>query len=129
KTAGATSVNAGSQMGVTVTLGNQGSGQATGLAVTDGLPAGTGVSWTIDAPNTDPGWSVSGSPPNQSLAYSIKTLAGHASTSVHVVSATSNGSCGGYNNTASFTADNTGPASAAASATVNGCTGGGPVSQ
>jgi uncharacterized repeat protein (TIGR01451 family) len=129
KTADAATINAGSQLGFTVTLSNQGSGQATGLSVTDALPAGTGVSWTIDAANTDPGWSVSGSPPNQSLAYSLTTLAGNASTHVHVISATGNGSCGVYNNTASFIADNSGPGSASASVTVTGCGGGGPVSQ
>ena len=32
-------------------------------------PAATGVDWSIDAGNTDPGWSISGSPPNEHLVY------------------------------------------------------------
>src|SRR5204863_4626195 len=91
---------------------------ATGLSVTDNLPAGTDVNWTIDNGNTDPGWSVSGSPPNQSLVYSLTTLPGNSSTTVHVVSSTTNNSCGSYNNTASFTTDNYGSGTASDSETV-----------
>jgi uncharacterized repeat protein (TIGR01451 family) len=58
KTADAASVSAGSQIGFTVTLTNSTSGTATGLSVSDNLPAGTDVNWTIDAGNTSPGWSV-----------------------------------------------------------------------
>src|SRR5262249_51406393 len=82
------------------------------------LPAGTDVNWTIDNGNTDPGWSVSGSPPNQSLVYSPTTLSGNTSTTAHVVSSTTNESCGAYNNTASFSTDNDGSGEASASETV-----------
>src|SRR4029077_1991616 len=91
---------------------------ATGLSVTDSLPAGTDVNWSIDAGNTDPGWSVSGSPPNQSLVYSPTSLAGNTSTKAHVVSSTTTNSCGTYSNTASFTAGNDGSDSASDSETV-----------
>src|SRR5207249_2743309 len=67
KTADDASVSAGSQIGFTATLTNSSVTTATGLSVTDDLPAGTGVDWSLDAGNSDPGWSVSGSPPNQSL--------------------------------------------------------------
>ncbi len=112
-------MNAGSQIGFTVTLSDSTAGTATGLSVTDNLPAGTGVNWTIDAGNTDPGWSVSGSPPNQSLVYTPTTLAGNTSTTAHVVSSTTRASCGTYNNTASFTTGNDGSGSDSASTTVN----------
>src|SRR4029077_19354271 len=85
---------------------------------TDNLPAGTGVIWTIDACNTDPGWSVSGTPPNQSLVYSLTTLAGSTSSKAHVVSNTTSASCGTYNNTASCTTDNDGSDEAMASEVV-----------
>src|SRR4029077_3495099 len=79
QTADAAYVSAGAGIGFTVVLSNSGAGMATGLSVTDNLPAGNGVNWTIDAGNTDPEWSVSGNPPNQSLVYSPTTLAGNTS--------------------------------------------------
>src|SRR5204862_7316158 len=74
ETPDAATVDAGSGIGFTVVLSNSGAGMATGLSVTDNLPAGNGVNWTIDAGNSDPGWSVSGTPPNQNLDYSPTTL-------------------------------------------------------
>ena len=70
KTADAPVVASGSQIGFTVRLTNNSSFTATGLTFTDNLPAAPGVNWSIDAANTDAGWSVSGSPPSQSLVYS-----------------------------------------------------------
>jgi hypothetical protein len=104
-----------------VTLTNAGATAATGLSVTDNLPSGTGVDWSIDAANSDAGWSVAGSPPNESLVYSPTTLDGNASTHVHVVSGTTNGSCGTYNNTASFTTGNDGSGQASDSVMVANC--------
>jgi uncharacterized repeat protein (TIGR01451 family) len=112
------SVNAGEQIGFTVTLSNDGDGLATGLAFTDNLPDGDGVSWTIDAANSDAGWSISGSAPNQSLVYAPTTLAAHSSTSVHIVSSTTADSCGEYDNTASVTTGNDGSDEASASTEV-----------
>ncbi len=115
KTADAGSVSAGSQIGFIITLTNSSETMATGLSVTDNLPAGTGVNWTVDAGNTDPGWSVSGSAPIQSLVYTPTTLAGNSSTTAHVVSSTTTESCGTYNNTASFATDNDNSGAASAS--------------
>src|SRR6266568_2958380 len=95
------SVPDGSQIGYTVTLANTSNVDATGLEVTDLLPDGTGVDWTIDEGNSDAGWSVSGSPPDESLVYASTTLAANSSTEVHVVSNTTSASCGDYDNTAS----------------------------
>src|SRR5437762_11269602 len=75
KTADAPSVSYGSQVGFTVTLSNVGAATATGLSVSDGLPSGGGVNWAIDAGGSSSGWSVSGSPPSQTLVYTPTTLA------------------------------------------------------
>jgi uncharacterized repeat protein (TIGR01451 family) len=104
------SVNAGEQIGFTVKLTNSGAGAVTGLAFTDNLPAGNGVSWSIES--GDAGWSISGSAPNQQLVYAPTSLAGGASTSVHIVSATTAESCKVYDNTASVTTGNDGHDSA-----------------
>jgi uncharacterized repeat protein (TIGR01451 family) len=118
KTADAAVVSAGSQIGFTITLTNSTSGAATGLQVSDNLPSGIGVSWTIDPGNTSAGWSVSGTPSNQILVYSPTTLAGNSSTTAHVVSNTTSDSCRTYNNTASFRTHNDGSGFASASTTV-----------
>src|SRR5947208_3388078 len=115
QTADAGSVSAGSGIGFTVVLSNSGAGIATGLSVTDNLPAGNGVNWTIDAANTDPGWAVSGTPPNQNLDYSPTTLGGNTSIRAHVVGDTTSASCGSYYNMAGFTTGNDGSGSASAS--------------
>ena len=116
KTADAPSVNAGEQIGFTVTLSNTGAGTATGLVFTDPLPAGPGISWSIDPASA--GWSITGAVGSQMLVYSPTTLAGGASTSVHVVSNTTAASCGVYNNTATVTTGNDGQDSASASTEV-----------
>ena len=122
KTADATSVPYGNQIGFTVALNNTSSNTATGLTFADNLPAAPGVGWSIDAVNTDPGWSITGAPPNQSLVYSMSTLAGNTMTHAHVVSNTTVETCGStLNNTASFTISNGCPGASAgmASALVN----------
>jgi uncharacterized repeat protein (TIGR01451 family) len=97
------SVAAGDNIGFTVTLSNTGNNTALGIAFSDDLPSGTGVSWSLDAANSDPGWSVTGSAPDQHLVFSPTSLAGKSSTSAHVVSGTTASSCGSYDNTASVT--------------------------
>src|SRR6266550_4208967 len=121
KTADATQVDAGNPAGFTVGLHNVTGFDAHGLAVTDNLPAATGVDWSIDAGNTDPGWSISGSPPNEHLVYTPTTLAANTSTHVHVTTSTTSGTCGTtLNNTASFTSTDGGSGSAPASVAVVG---------
>ena len=66
KTADEENANTGDQIGFVVALTNAGSPQATGVSVTDDLPAGTDVDWQL-AGDSDPGWAVVGSPPDQSL--------------------------------------------------------------
>jgi uncharacterized repeat protein (TIGR01451 family) len=111
KTADADTVAAGEQIGFTVTITNDGAGTATGIAFTDNLPGGPGIDWSIDPASE--GWSITGAPPNQVLVYSPTTLAGASSTTVHVVSDTSTGSCGTYDNTATLTTNDSSDESSA----------------
>jgi uncharacterized repeat protein (TIGR01451 family) len=116
KTADEASVIAGDPIGFTVTVANTGDGTATGVTFTDALPDGDGIDWSISPASS--GWSISGTAPNQSLSFAPTTLAPGASTSVHVVSDTTDDSCGTYENTASATAANDGSDSATASVIV-----------
>src|SRR6185503_4176457 len=49
KTADASSVSAGERIGFTITVTNAGPGAATGVTVTDTLPANPGLNWSIVA--------------------------------------------------------------------------------
>jgi len=119
KTADAPSVSAGTQIGFTVTLQNVSpTVDAAGVTVTDPLPAGTGVDWSLAAPVS--GWSLNGSPPNETLSYSA-TLAHNSPSQVHVVSQTGSQSCDAYFNTASFTTTDEGSGEASDVESVFGC--------
>jgi uncharacterized repeat protein (TIGR01451 family) len=100
------SVEAGEQIGFTVTISNNGTGLATGLTFLDALPGGDGIDWSIESQSG--GFSITGTAPNQSLAFAPTTLAAGASAWVHVVSATTADSCGQYDNTASVDTTNDG---------------------
>ncbi|MER5207999.1 hypothetical protein [Streptomyces sp. NPDC002825] len=115
KTADAASVSAGDPIGFTVTTHN-GGGDATGVTVTDPLPAGPGISWTMDP--VDEACTLVGQTGSQTLSCSYPDLPAGASRSVHVQSLTVFASCGRYGNTATVTGDNTGSARATADTTV-----------
>jgi uncharacterized repeat protein (TIGR01451 family) len=121
KAADANTIPAGALMGFNVEMDNFGDADAIGLTFTDPLPAGSGVSWVVDAANSTAGWSISGSPPNQSLVYSPTVLAADDFVYVHIVSATNVAGCGTYNNTAQFGSSNAGTGSASDSVNVVGC--------
>jgi uncharacterized repeat protein (TIGR01451 family) len=55
KTADAAQVNAGDQIGFTVTVYNTGSGDAYGVKMTDPLPTNAGLNWTIESQGA--GWN------------------------------------------------------------------------
>lgn len=119
KTADAASVSAGSNIGFTVTVGNQGPGVANNVTLSDPLPAGDGVNWAIDPAYSGPGsCSITGNPPAETLSCSFGNMEAGASASVHVQSATTAASCGEYPNTATADADNFEPVQASASASV-----------
>ncbi|MGH3660076.1 MAG: SpaA isopeptide-forming pilin-related protein, partial [Micromonosporaceae bacterium] len=119
KTADADSVNAGQNIGFLITVTNNGAADATGVVISDPLPAGTGIDWQ-EAPTDNPNCSIAGSPPTETLNCGPVTLAaGGGSISVHVQSATTGASCGTYNNTATFTSTNAGTDTATDSVAVN----------
>jgi uncharacterized repeat protein (TIGR01451 family) len=114
KTADSAIVNAGDQIGFTITVSNSGQGPAQNVTVSDVLPTGGGVNWSESPDN--PNCSIAGNP--QTLSCTIATLAAGASQSVHVVSGTTFASCATYNNTASAQATSSPPVTASASTTV-----------
>ncbi len=95
KTADAPVVNAGDQIGFTITVTNTGDGSAFNVQVSDVLPAG--LTWT-EAPDAA-GWTISGGV----LSFGPATLAAGASTSVHIVATTDAADCGEVPNLASLT--------------------------
>jgi uncharacterized repeat protein (TIGR01451 family)/LPXTG-motif cell wall-anchored protein len=110
KTAGAAAVNAGSQIGFTITASNTGAGDATGALVHDPLPGG--VAWSIDASGTSGPLECGISSGTLTCGG---TLAAGATETVHVTAPTSTASCATYDNTVTLTATNT-PQSPTASA-------------
>jgi uncharacterized repeat protein (TIGR01451 family) len=59
KTPDATQVNAGDQIGFTLTVWNDGAGDAKGVTLTDVLPTNPGLSWSVDATGAGFGSSCS----------------------------------------------------------------------
>jgi len=110
KTADAASVSVGSDIGFTVTVTNEGDGQASAVDVEDPLPAGEGVNWSVDSSDGPLDCSIGGTPPAETLSCKGDLAAsgdeGDAQT-VHITSSTvwnaDLNSCGVYDNTASLT--------------------------
>ena len=100
------SVTAGEQIGFTVTISNTGDNTALGVELTDALPGGAGVDWSIQSQSG--GFSISGSPQAESLEFGPTSLAAGGSATVHIVSNTTKLSCGEYENTASVETTNDG---------------------
>jgi uncharacterized repeat protein (TIGR01451 family) len=118
KTADAATVDAGATIGFTVTASNAdvvGTGTATGVVISDPLPTGSGVDWSIDS-QTASACTIAGASPNvETVTCNIGNLAPGASYSVHVTSGTGFASCGTYDNSATLTLTN-GPTPAPATA-------------
>jgi uncharacterized repeat protein (TIGR01451 family) len=115
KTADDGTVSAGDTIGFTITATNNGAGTAHGVTVTDTLPTDAGLSWTIDAANSDAGCSIAAGV----LTCNWGDLASGASKSVHITSTTTSATCGTVDNTASVTTSNDGSDTDDASVTVN----------
>ncbi|MGH7746360.1 MAG: hypothetical protein ACREQ5_16620, partial [Candidatus Dormibacteria bacterium] len=121
KSADHATVNAGDPIGFTVTISNPGTsatvGTATTVNISDPLPAGSGVNWSIDTQSGNV-CTVNTTPP-QTLSCALTGFAPGASYSVHITSTTVFASCTVYDNHASGTVGNqTGTLSAHASTTV-----------
>ncbi len=118
KTADATPVMPGTNMGFTIVLSNAstaGTGTATGVVINDPLPAGSGVTWSISPVYTGQGTcAISGAVGSQVLTCTIGTMAPGASVTVHITSPTIVASKGTYTNTATVTATNAPPGSSTA---------------
>lgn len=102
KTADATSVDAGGTIGFTITLTNSGVVPAQVTSLTDNLPGGPAISWTVASQSAYGSCGISGTP--QVLDCGRFGLPVGAIETVHVTSATTAASCGTYPNTASFSA-------------------------
>ncbi len=118
KTADATPVSAGTSIGFSITVGNSSTtATATSVTLNDPLPAGTGIDWSISPAYSGPGTcSITGAVGSQVLGCSFGDMAPGASASVHISSATTGGSAGTYENTATASATNA--SSVMASATI-----------
>jgi uncharacterized repeat protein (TIGR01451 family) len=93
KTADQTSITAGTKAGFTVTITNTGSSDASGLSLSDPLPPGADLNWTIDTTTGSPNnFQITGSAGSQSLVLTAPgtTLAAGTSESVHITSSTTN---------------------------------------
>jgi LPXTG-motif cell wall-anchored protein len=94
-------------------------GIARSVTLSDPLPAGDGVSWSIDPAYAGPGTcDISGAAPNQMLACSFGDMAPGDSASVHITSDTTDASAGTYPNTATAAATNAGSVHASATIVV-----------
>jgi uncharacterized repeat protein (TIGR01451 family) len=97
-------VDAGQNIGFTVTVSNsdaEGTGIARAVTLSDPLPAGNDVHWSVDPAYSGPGTcSITGSASHQTLGCSFGDMAPGDSTSVHIVSATTDASVATYDNTA-----------------------------
>jgi uncharacterized repeat protein (TIGR01451 family) len=122
KTADATQVNAGDQIGFTLTVYNDGAGNAYGVNVNDVLPANDGLAWQIDSQGS--GWGngasqcaiVSGTLSCGPVTVPAGTTQAASTFTVHIISATTAAtgvdSCeegtGNVNNMGSVTTTNDG---------------------
>lgn len=97
KTADPGPVNAGTSIGYTVTAHNSGAGAATGALVSDTLPTGSGIAWTIASDNGPLTCAISAG-----VLSCSGTLAAGATETVHITSPTTFASCGTYDNTATL---------------------------
>jgi uncharacterized repeat protein (TIGR01451 family) len=124
KTADADSVRAGHDIGFLVTVSNAGPGTALGATLSDPLPSGDGVSWSIDpAATSAPGCSIGDGSTGQTLTCALGDLPAGGSYTVHLVSATTDDSCARYPNVATLAATNAGELTANATTKVTNCLG------
>ena len=100
KEADAGSVNAGQQIGFTITATNNGDGDARGVTVEDELPAG--FAWEIES--SDGECSIT----DGVLSCDFGTIGPEGSKSVHIVSPTTAETCGTVENTATVSTSNDG---------------------
>jgi len=107
-------VDAGSQVGYTITVNNTGTANATNVVLTDVLPVGTGVSWTVaDKDGWDSCAIASGT-----LTCNEPIIEPAGTRTVHLTSPTTYASCGTLTNAASVVASGVDPVDDATTITV-----------
>ncbi|MGB9467961.1 MAG: choice-of-anchor D domain-containing protein, partial [Candidatus Acidiferrum sp.] len=95
----ATPVTAGSAIGYTITVTNSAGGAVTGAVLTDTLPAGTNVNWSISPAYSGPGTcAITGAIGSQVLSCSFGTITASQTFAIGLLSASS--SIGTYTDTA-----------------------------
>ncbi len=109
-------VNAGDDIGYTITVTNNGAGTASNVVVHDTLPTNGGLSWTIDGGTGANLCSIA----NGALTCNFGTMGPGASYTVHLSSPTTSATCGQVVNAASATTSNDGnPSTGNVAITVN----------
>jgi len=121
KTADSSTVPAGDPIGFTITVTNTGNVGLSNVSLSDPLPGGAGIDWSIAGTTGSPTCSITGSPPNETLSCTKDPLASASSFSVHVTSPTSDAGCVTYDNTATVSATGVPDASSTDSVTLTGC--------
>ncbi|HET7702272.1 MAG TPA: hypothetical protein VFK35_02655, partial [Candidatus Limnocylindrales bacterium] len=108
KTADAGTINAGDPIGFTIEVSNTGLGNATGVHVTDDLPAG--ITWTADAPTgtASATCSINTAPNPDVLTCDAALMGPGTSFSVHIHGTTTAANCGLVDNEAVVTTTNDG---------------------
>ena len=94
-------MNAGEDIGFTITVTNNGPGIAHDVTLSDTLPTGAGLSWSEDPDNPDCQIAAG------KLSCAFGELGDDESVSVHISSPTTFASCGEIKNVAKADADNT----------------------
>ena len=115
KVADHATVDAGDQIGFTLTVTNSGGKASHDVVVDDTLPGAAGLDWALSPAVT--GCAITGSPGSQTLHCALGTLAAGAHQDIHVVSGTP-GYCGVVNNTATFGSSDNGTGEASDSVNV-----------
>lgn len=100
KSADAATVTAGDPVGYLITVSNTGAATATGVTLTDTLPANTGLTWTV-SPAVAACSITTGT-----LTCNFGSIGAGGNGHVHVTSPTSSATCGSISNSASATATN-----------------------
>lgn len=118
KTANPTSpVSAGTDIGFDITVSNAGPGNATGVTISDPLPAGSDLDWSLNPAFA--GCAITGLVGAETLNCTFATLAAGASIGpIHIQSATTQQDCALVSNTATVASGNDGGGTSTATVTV-----------
>jgi uncharacterized repeat protein (TIGR01451 family) len=110
-------VSAGTDIGFDITVSNTGAGDATNVTISDPLPAGGDLDWSLSPAFT--GCSITGAVGTETLNCSFATLAAGGSIGpIHITSPTTAADCATVSNTATVASANDGGGSTTASVEV-----------